>query len=435
MGLAWTVLFLVVAASYATALPSVVSDSRLSTLVSLSVIHERDVDLDEYGVAIAQTQSYLSARSGTHVVSVYPYGGPLLAVPLIALADLQAEITGANLDQQARAGKISGGVEFWAAAIIALCSVMLMAFTLRRMGTPEPVAMLLTAGFALAGPLASTGARGLWQHGPAGLALVAATLGAVEIERRTGDTDDRSVVAPSLLLGVAAAYGPFIRATIGIADALLIAAGSWLLVRAGRTRSVAWIVLGALAGATPYALTRGATIDGGYQSPTGLGSLSLGDLPHGLLGVLLSPSRGVLIWCPFLVVGIVLVARRHAQRPRLLPICLGVGAASVLGFTAAWPLWWGGFSVGPRLMAEFVTLTVLFLGSMARGVVIRRSALGVLGVVVLLGAALHWIGAHRTGMEQWNTTPNVDEHPSRLWSWSDSQLVAWFPDSSPEADP
>jgi hypothetical protein len=89
MGLAWTVLFLVVAASYATALPSVVSDSRLSTLVSLSVIHERDVDLDEYGVAIAQTQSYLSARSGTHVVSVYPYGGPLLAVPLIALADLQ----------------------------------------------------------------------------------------------------------------------------------------------------------------------------------------------------------------------------------------------------------------------------------------------------------------------------------------------------------
>ena len=423
--LAWVGLLVVIAASYATALPSVTSDSRLSTLVSLSIIHEHNVELDEYGTAIDQTQPYLSTRSGGHILSVYPYGGPLMAMPLIALADLRAGLSGPNLDDQARAGKISGGVEFWAAVIIAYASVLLMAVTLHRMRAPHLIALLLTAGWALAGPLASTGARGLWQHGPAGLAHVAATLGVVEVERRTAAAPDRSLVAPLLLAGFAAAYGPYIRATTGVADLLLIAACAWLVVRAHRPRSIIWLFVGAVAGATPYLLTRSVTVDGGYQSPTGLGALSIGNLPRGLLGVLVSPSRGVLIWCPFLVVAVIIVARR-LDRSRLLPVCLGVGALSVLGFTAAWPGWWGGYSVGPRLMSEFTTLTVLFVGSMARGLVIHRSAIAVLAAVILLGAGLHWIGAHRTVMDQWNTSPNVDEHQSRLWSWSDSQLLAWF---------
>ena len=77
-------------------------------------------------------------------------------------------------------------------------------------------------------------------------------------------------------------------------------------------------------------------------------------------------------------------------------------------------------------MSEFTTLLVLFVGSLARDVVIGRSALTVLATVIVLGAGLHWIGAHRTVMDQWNTSPNVDDHQSRLWSWSDSQLLAWF---------
>lgn len=332
---AWASPLLLVAASYATALPSVTSDSRLSTLVSLSILHQHNVDLDEYATAVDQTQSYLSTRSGEHIASVYPYGGSLLAVPLIALADLDAGLRGPNLDEQARTGKISGGVEFWAAAIIAFVSVLMMAFTLRRMRVPHVVGVLLIAGWALAGPLASTCARGLWQHGPAGLALVAATLGVVEVERRSSLADDRPLWAPLLLTGFACAYGPYIRATTGVADRLLLMAGTWLVGRAGRARSIVWLVVGALAGATPYLLTRSVVVDDGYQSPTGLSALSFGNMPRGLLGSLVSPSRGVLIWCPFLLVAAIVVARRRVGRLGVLAPCFGLGALSVLGFTAA----------------------------------------------------------------------------------------------------
>jgi hypothetical protein len=122
-------------------------------------------------------------------------------------------------------------------------------------------------------------------------------------------------------------------------------------------------------------------------------SLGLSSFVLALLGLLISPGRGVLVFFPIAVLA-PLGAVRMARIPRLRPYALAGGALVLfhLLFFAAWPIWWGGGCWGPRFMVPVIPVLALLSMSrvsedspLAPGPPASRTETVLRGVLILLG--------------------------------------------------
>ncbi len=122
---------------------------------------------------------------------------------------------------------------------------------------------------------------------------------------------------------------------------------------------------------------------------------------QGLEGLLVSPGKGLLLFCPLVVLALplwpLLLRRRRAEAL----LALGITAITLLVF-ATYPVWWGGVCWGPRYLVPvlpFILLPLAFFGEVfdrlkawSKGPLLRRAAMVVVGlslVVQALGAAVH----------------------------------------------
>jgi hypothetical protein len=91
-------------------------------------------------------------------------------------------------------------------------------------------------------------------------------------------------------------------------------------------------------------------------------------LLEGLLGLLISPSRGLLIFSPFIAVSALGIARiwRDARYRVLRP--LTVAAIAIMALQCKWFDWWGGWTYGYRPWLDVVPLLVLFMVPVLEGI-------------------------------------------------------------------
>jgi len=190
-------------------------------------------------------------------------------------------------------------------------------------------------------------------------------------------------------------------------------------------RLVAWgaPIAAGLAAAAAYNLARyGRLTDTGYRSPE--------DLPFhaplltGLEGLLVSPGKGLLWYCPLVVLALalwpLLMRRRRAEGL----LALGIIAPTLVVF-ATYPVWWGGHDWGPRYLLPLLPLVLLPLvfapEVLARRAVARRLAVALVALSVtvqVLGVAVDGERFLQTGFN----TP-VQEQQT-LWVAGDSPLLA-----------
>ena len=161
---------------------------------------------------------------------------------------------------------------------------------------------------------------------------------------------------------------------------------------------------------------------------------SFGSPWHGGLGLLFSPSRGLLIFSPVVLVclaGLGPVVREGWRGP--LAWCLAAAVAEFI-FYACYSVWWGGHSYGPRYVLDLLPpLVPIAAGGavvLARGRLSRVVASGAVCWSVLVAAT----GAFFYPAERWNTSPDdVDVRHERLWDWRDPQFVrCWKTGLSPQ---
>jgi hypothetical protein len=165
-----------------------------------------------------------------------------------------------------------------------------------------------------------------------------------------------------------------------------------------------------------------------------------------LAGLLVSPSRGLIVFSPLLlVVGFWAVRYR-----RFLPFRALFGVAAVactlqLLLVSSWKIWWGGHSYGPRLLADVVPwLALLAIAAVtarrcghahhvrASGLVARSAEFAVAGALLGLSIWINWRGANSVDTAWWNALPvSVDVNPGRVWDWSQPQFLAGL---LPESD-
>jgi hypothetical protein len=152
----------------------------------------------------------------------------------------------------------------------------------------------------------------------------------------------------------------------------------------------------------------------------------------GFAGLLLSPSRGLLVFSP-----IVLVALAARASPAERPVLRWTAAAAAIQLLvySSFSVWWGGHTYGPRYLLDVLPVLVpaaaigMCRVARARPVVRLAAATALAWSIIAAGT-----GAFCYPHEQWNTDPvSVNLAHERLWDVRDSQILrCWRTGWSPQ---
>jgi hypothetical protein len=143
----------------------------------------------------------------------------------------------------------------------------------------------------------------------------------------------------------------------------------------------------------------------------------------GAAGLLVSPSRGLLVFSPVLIVAVAALGSWGFARAAGLA---WLAVACVLQFAAyaAYAVWWGGHTYGPRYLIDLLAPLSPFV-ALGADRVLRHTITGALAFVLcVVSIGVSAAGAFIYPNERWNTSPaGVDLHHERLWDWRDSQIA------------
>lgn len=279
----------------------------------------------------------------------------------------------------------------YAASLVSLSAVFL--FLIARRYASGAVALGLALAYALGTSVWSIASETLWQQTVSLALLMGAALAYMRARERSSLA---AVVLTGVLLGTATASRPtaifylmaialhmVVEATFGAGrrerlDALArLGAGALLPLLAIAAYNLHYF-------GTPFNFAQELV---GHQvalEKTGDTRLWQTPLVIGVTGLMLSPSRGLLVFSPFLVLGLVGLRsvlsdlRYVALRP------LAIAALMSMAVQAKWFDWWGGWAYGPRPWVEAVPILVLCMLPTLDSLRTQRWA------QVLLGMALAW---------------------------------------------
>ena len=382
--------------------------------------------------AYAERPAFVLSRDGLYRSAYSPVPALLAAAISYPLVKLRV------LDLASPAAP--GIIAVMGASLLTAIAVALLYLAARRRVT-RPRALLIAAGLGLGTGLWPLVSRTLWAHETAILGMAIAVAAFCAGQDRLSA---RAAICAALGLALAGLARPQLAPMIAVMLAGLYvrasrpaatAAIAIVAVAASAMMLINWRWFGAPFGAQTVLLATTNSLHG----TSGWFSWSL----EGYAGLLVSPSRGLLVFSP--IVAIALAGFADARRsPWTAPLrwCAAAAVAQFLLY-GGYVIWWAGHTYGPRYMLDVLPVLVpLAAAAMSGPALARRASVARrFGPVpaVLSAAALVWsIALSATGAfcypsEQWNTTPiDVDREHSRLWSWTDSQFLrCWKTGPSP----
>ena len=315
---------------------------------------------------------YYLVRARGHYVSWYPVGAPLLAVPIY----LPAVLTGISTDDDPGLAVL----EKVSAAVIVTVSALLLYLVLGRL-TTRAVALALVTVYGVGTSNLSVSSQALWQHGPSQLALVAALYCLVRA---------RDEAWWATLAGLPLAFSVVVR-PVNVLVALPVAAYA--------ARRYPKHALGLVASALPpigFQLWYNIVYFGDLFH-TQLSGLTVPlwqtSLVEGLSGLLLSPGRGLLVYSPVFVLSLVGMARAWRSGGDPLLRTLSVGAVLTILLYSKWAKWWGGYTYGPRLLADLSPVFVLAMLPLAERLIRHRAWQAVFALLAAWSIGAHAMGA------------------------------------------
>lgn len=349
------------------------------------------------------------ARNG-HLASLYPVVVPVLISPLYLPAVTYIHLRGWTDQRVDVAARI---MEKLAASFIAALSASVLYVVLRRRANPS-IALLLVVAYAFGTTTWVISSQALWQHGLAQLLVVGLLL------MLTGPGTAPRAIAAGLLCGLIVGNRP--------PDGLLAAAlGLYALFWAGRRAAL--VVVAALVPVLLvlfYNVALVGGLGGGYGVVGDAGFFRHGMI-SGVAGLLVSPTRGLFVFSPFLL--FLFLAWRHAPRDRAeqgltLAIAAGVVAQVVLYGMGDWR---GGLSWGPRFLTDMLPLLIWMLVPVV-------AALGRIGRVSFVAAVVVAIAIESAGALAYTGVSDVPLYavgsgPDMLraaWDWRNAPFIASF---------
>ncbi len=399
-------------------------DTVPATLLPLAIVRGDGPYLDRFASAIrdplGRIPGYGTEVRG-HAVSRYPLGPALVALPFewpqILLLDLVRPGWDAAPAQAIEMATFLG--KNAAAAMAALTAVVLW-FWLQRIGLGR-VALPVVLTASLGSDQWSTGSQALWQHGPAMLCFSLALLAL-------------SLPNPGRLpMGLSGFFLAMMVACRPIDLVFVVPLAGWVRWAFGRSRFLAFMLAGLLV-ALPLAFYNVwffKTLTGGYAQieqmhpwAHGVRGTWTGNLGTGLLGTLLSPSHGLLVYCPWVLIAVFAIPQVLRLRGwKSLEGALVLGLVANLGLLSKYSCWWAGHCFGPRFWIDATPILALLL---AYGLDCRtgwtRFRLTLFWASLLIAGSLQAVG-FLCYPSTWHGQPtNSDLDHARLWDWGDTEV-------------
>lgn len=339
-------------------------DSTGSVLGGISWLCELDWDFDEFPFLYEQTPRGAHVPPAVRTVHPDPTGQRLLSFTGLGVKLAGVPTTAAVVSpwwgeaKETRVLRANQLAVAWTCALI----LALTWLTLRRTAGPRlatAATFVLLFGTTLWPQLRQT----LWSN-QAALVGVAALTWVCFAARQDGLGRQLALIA-----GLATGWAVMSRGATGVLCAPLLGALLWEHRRSGAAKAAGWI---ALAGA-PFAVLLLAdnvahtghplrftflAVASDIGARMGGGEAFSGNPVVGLAGLLVSPSRGLFVFSPFLLLAapgaVAAVRRRDPVRVALL-----VGVLAVIGLNAGYVDWWGASCWGPRRLMEVVPALVV----------------------------------------------------------------------------
>jgi hypothetical protein len=394
------------------------SDAR-ATLPSAQALVERgslrlDEELQGLDPADVLGGRWQVHAIGGHVYGRYPIGPVLVAAPAVWLArHLGLDMLREEDDAALQAVLAAGSVALTFLLLEALAALWL-----------SPLAALSLALLSVAGStLLSTLGSAFWTHDT----LVPSTLGALLLVARAEQAARRLRRGEALLIGLLLALACLSRPTAIVTCACL---GLFLWYRQRAALGPAALVLGVCLASYVVLnqVTLGMPLPPYYQParwPAGA------DLRGTLVALLTSPSRGLLVYSPFLLAALSGLLDPACRRQPLYRLGLASTALHLL-MVARQVNWWGGWCFGPRLLTDLLpglllalVLSVAAWPRLSWPAIVRGAALGSFGLAAVFSVWVHVRqGLFSWGPYNWNDAPAIDSAPQRLQDWRRPQFLA-----------
>lgn len=325
-------------------------DIASASLLPVVILQRGDFALNQFQEFIAQNYSdpYFVVLVDGKLVSRYPVAAAVIAIPFygIPLGTGWLVHTGyVWLDYPLSAFFPAK----FASATISALAVLVFFFCVRRL-TDDKTSDVLALVFAFGTSVWSTSSQGLWQQTPS---ILFQLLGIWFILR--GERAGARSVAPGAFFFSAATISRLNDAI----PAILFTFYVLLYYRSAIWRWILWSFPPLLFFFIYNAIYNGSPFVFGYQE--GVTQFLHGLQLDALVGLLISPSRGLLIYSPFFIflpLGFWL-ARRETQS-RFYGFC-GIGLVLGLLSLSAVGNWDGGWGYGTRLMTDLLPYAMLLL--------------------------------------------------------------------------
>ncbi len=347
-----------------------------------------------------------------------------------------------------------------ATATLCVAGSVLFVFLAALALTSRQRAFALASCYAFGTCVWSTSSQTLYQHGPNELCLAAGAWAFLaQSEKKWG------VFLAGAAFGAAAVCRPS-----SVLFGLVLFA--WLMWKE-RDQALRFAL-----GATPFALfiasydtwffgapwRTGQSVAGAIIAQAKTGSPSVFQTPPwvGLSGLLLSPSRGLLVFSPFLVAS-VYGAYRAFKEPGLVRLrALVLAALACMGLESMHFDWWGGWSYGYRHIVDLVVVFAIALAPALEWITANTLRKVGFGALVFWSVGVQIVGALSYDVVGWNNlveftidtsggrvaalgedaAPFVEaggqivkaapldidrpEYRGRLWSLSDNEIEYYF---------
>lgn len=361
---------------------------------------------------------YFAAKSHDHWMSAYPIITPVLVTPLYVLPAWWLSRQSPSLyPVSASFFILVSTIEKISASLIAALSVALLFLAFRKIASRN-VSLVVALIYGLAGNTWAISSQALWRHGLTELSFALLLWALFRV------SDLRS--APfwaGLALSAATTNKPL--------EALLIIPFLFYFGRRGWKNFLLFMTPLVLLGSLVFAYNEYffARLLGGYPSPTlggegGTHFSFLARLGFGLLGLLISPSRGLLVytpWTAFALWGAVRAWRENSfgwSRPLI------VALAAIIMVQACAGDWWGGWCFGPRYLTDLLPFFAWFVVLVWNNIRARRVLRWTFATTVAVALWVQVVGAFYYPGGYWDRLPvSVDYEPERAWDWSDTQVM------------
>ena len=402
------------------------SDPRLTLVVSQALVdtgtpfldvYQHDDLLDRPFDAYVANGDILQSNTTAHFTNYFPLGPSLISAPIVAVARA--------LGRDMRTPD-NYALQRWLSALT-VALVFFLAYALARAYLAEWPSLALALIAVLGSSLLSTLGTALWSHNYA--VLVAGGVLLLLARESQGKSSSLHPALLGLLLFLCFLNRPSLVAFI-------VPVLVYVLWRDRRAFVITALVSGGLLLA--YLAWNTAVTGAILPAYFSTSRLQVERVPLwvGVVGNLVSPSRGLLIFSPFLLPVLIGygVYWRSLLRLPLVWLCL-VWFGLQLIVVARAASWWGGWSFGPRLLTDIwpglIVLTAI-LGAFLRDTAGTRSqrlfegaflALGLVAIVLHVGQGLYSQPASR-----WNgfirPIPPDSSTLGDLFNWRYAQPVA-----------